>query len=71
VEISVQDSGVGIAPEDLPQVFEPFFTSPASGAGTGLGLYLSKNIIEMHQGTLSVVSEKLRGSRFTITLPGV
>lgn len=69
VEIAMQDSGVGIAPEHLPQIFDPFFTSGASGAGTGLGLYLSKNIVEMHQGTITVESEPSHGARFTISLP--
>ena len=69
VELRVQDSGVGIAPEHLTQIFEPFFTYKPSGAGTGLGLYLSKNIVEMHQGKITAVSEKGKGTLFVLTFP--
>jgi PAS domain S-box-containing protein len=69
VEISVQDNGVGIAGEHLPQIFEPFFTFKPSGSGTGLGLYLCKNIMEMHEGEISVVSERGKGATFTLSIP--
>jgi signal transduction histidine kinase len=69
VAIAVQDNGVGIPPENLSQIFEPFFTMRVSGAGTGLGLYISKNIVEMHQGSITVQSEPQQGARFTVTLP--
>ncbi|HEY3296042.1 MAG TPA: ATP-binding protein [bacterium] len=69
VELNVQDSGVGIAPEHVAQIFEPFFTFRVSGTGTGLGLYLTKNIIEMHQGTIAVESAQSQGARFTVSLP--
>lgn len=67
VELRVQDTGLGISSEHLSQIFEPFFTYKPSG--TGLGLYLSKNIVEMHQGKISVVSEKGMGTLFTVTFP--
>jgi signal transduction histidine kinase len=69
VELSIEDSGVGIAPEHLSQIFEPFVTFRVSGSGTGLGLYLTKNIIEMHLGSIAVQSEPSHGARFIITLP--
>jgi len=69
VEVQVRDTGVGIAAEHLSQIFEPFFTFRAAGTGTGLGLYLSRNIVEAHQGRISVQSETGRGSTFTITFP--
>jgi PAS domain S-box-containing protein len=69
VELIVADSGVGIASENLPRIFEPFFTMRESGSGTGLGLYLTKNIVQMHGGSISVESEPSRGSRFIVTLP--
>jgi PAS domain S-box-containing protein len=69
VDIQVQDTGMGIAAEHLPQIFEPFFSFRPSGSGTGLGLYLSKNIVEAHQGQISVQSEKGRGTTFTISFP--
>jgi PAS domain S-box-containing protein len=69
VELVVKDSGIGIAPEHLPQIFEPFFTFKPSGTGTGLGLYLSKNIMDLHQGRIHVESEKDKGSTFTLSFP--
>ncbi len=69
VELTVRDTGVGIAAEHLPQIFEPFFTFRASGQGTGLGLYLSRNMIETAGGKISVESEKGKGAAFTVSLP--
>jgi PAS domain S-box-containing protein len=69
IELLVKDSGVGISPEHLPQIFEPFFTFKPSGTGTGLGLYLSKNIMDLHQGRILVESEKDKGSIFTLSFP--
>jgi PAS domain S-box-containing protein len=69
VELTVRDTGVGIAAEHLPQIFEPFFTFRASGQGTGLGLYLSRNMIEGAGGKISVESEKGKGAAFTVSLP--
>jgi signal transduction histidine kinase len=67
VEIVFTDTGPGIAPEDLTHVFEPFYTTKDSG--TGLGLAVSYNIIESHQGTLSVASVPGHGATFTVRLP--
>ena len=69
VELRVQDTGVGIPPEHLSQIFEPFFSYKPAGGGTGLGLYLSKNIVEMHQGKISIVSERDKGTTFILTFP--
>jgi PAS domain S-box-containing protein len=69
IEVQVRDTGVGIAPEHLAQIFEPFFTYRPSGGGTGLGLYLSKNIVEAHRGRISVQSEKGHGATFTLSFP--
>jgi two-component system, cell cycle sensor histidine kinase and response regulator CckA len=78
VSICVEDDGIGIAPEDLPYVFEPFFTShvsPASrerahevAAGSGLGLAICRNVVTALGGTITVTSEPDVGSRFTVTL---
>lgn len=69
VQIQVQDNGVGIAPELLQNLFEPFFTTKERGHGLGLGLAISRNIVERHQGRIEVSSEPGRGSLFTISFP--
>ncbi|MBN3880146.1 MULTISPECIES: PAS domain-containing hybrid sensor histidine kinase/response regulator [unclassified Nostoc] len=73
IQFSVIDTGIGIAPEHLPKLFQSFVQIDSSlnrkYSGTGLGLALVKQIAELHQGTVSVVSTVGQGSRFTITLP--
>jgi two-component system, cell cycle sensor histidine kinase and response regulator CckA len=68
-QLSVIDSGVGIAPEHLPHVFEPFFTTKEVGKGTGLGLATVFGIVHEHGGWLRVQSEPGRGTRFDLFLP--
>ena len=67
--LQVQDDGAGIAPEVLPNLFEPFFTTRERGHSLGLGLAISRNIIERHRGRIEVESPPGRGTVFTITLP--
>ncbi|MCC6801386.1 MAG: PAS domain S-box protein [Anaerolineae bacterium] len=67
--IEVADTGIGIAPDNLPHIFQPFYRVVSSVEGTGLGLSIAKQIVELHGGTLGVHSELQRGSVFTITLP--
>lgn len=71
--VSVQDQGMGIAPEDLSRVFERFYmTSRAKKmglGGMGLGLYISKQLIELHQGQIWLESKEGEGSTFFLTLP--
>jgi PAS domain S-box-containing protein len=73
VEITVQDTGIGIGKEQLRTIFEPFEQADATISrkygGTGLGLAISKNMIEMQNGELVVDSEEGKGSAFTIRLP--
>ena len=73
VHLSVTDTGIGIAPEDQVRLFEPFVQIDSSlsrrYSGTGLGLALVRQIVQMHAGTVSVDSEVGRGSTFTVTLP--
>jgi PAS domain S-box-containing protein len=67
VKISVQDEGEGIPNDIINKVFNPFFTTKQKG--TGLGLYIVKNIIEAHQGSITVESKRTIGTTFTILLP--
>jgi two-component system, NtrC family, sensor kinase len=68
-QIQVADDGMGIAPEALPNVFEPFFTTKERGHGLGLGLAISRSIVERHSGRIEVTSKRGCGTQFTITLP--
>ncbi|HEY1483011.1 MAG TPA: ATP-binding protein [Candidatus Acidoferrum sp.] len=69
VQIEVRDDGVGMPPEILANMFEPFFTTKERGRGLGLGLAISRNIVERHQGKIEVSSELGKGTTFKITLP--
>jgi signal transduction histidine kinase len=69
VEIQVRDDGSGIPEDVLPQIFEPFLTTKESGHGVGLGLAISRGIIERHHGQIAVQSEFGKGTTFIITLP--
>jgi signal transduction histidine kinase len=73
VIITVEDKGLGISPDDLKKIFEPFYRSPLVAAaqihGSGLGLAIVKSIAEAMGGRLTVESELGRGSRFSIHLP--
>ena len=66
--LSVEDTGGGISPEHLDQIFTPFFTTKGSD-GTGLGLAICKQIVDDSQGTIEVESVVGRGTTFTVTLP--
>jgi len=65
--LEVEDSGQGIAAEDLPRIFDPFFTTKAGG--TGLGLAIVHRVVEAHGGRIAVRSEPGRGSTFSVALP--
>jgi len=69
IEIEVRDDGTGIPAEILPQIFEPFLTTKDTGRGVGLGLAVSRGIMERHGGRIEVQSEPGKGSTFTVTLP--
>ncbi len=75
VVVSVRDDGIGMSAEDCAKVFEEFYRArneqTAAIPGTGLGLSLVKRLTEMHEGTVSVVSEPGRGSQFTVKLPAL
>lgn len=65
----VRDTGIGIDPDALPNIFDPFFTTRPLGSGTGLGLYIAREIVREHGGKIEVESAPGRGSAFTIKLP--
>ena len=70
VTVAVRDTGIGMPPSDIKNAFQPFFTTKEVGKGTGLGLFLSRETVHAHGGTLSLASEQGRGTTVTITLPG-
>jgi signal transduction histidine kinase len=69
VEVRFQDTGCGIAEENIDKIFDPFFTLKEDGNGIGLGLSLSYGIVREHGGTISVESKVNEGTNFTIYLP--
>jgi signal transduction histidine kinase len=73
IRIDVEDTGIGIPKEQAHRVFTKFFRGDNAQlfqmSGTGLGLYVSKNIAEKHGGTLSFESNEQKGSTFTVILP--
>jgi signal transduction histidine kinase len=74
VEFAVSDTGIGIAQEHLPTVFEPFRQVDSSirrrHEGTGLGLAITKRLVELHGGTITLESELAVGTRVNVKLPG-
>jgi len=69
VLLSVSDEGSGIPPENRDRIFDPFFTTRPPGEGTGLGLYLSRQIVEAHGGTMRADNLPGGGCEFTVELP--
>ncbi|HLL47004.1 MAG TPA: ATP-binding protein, partial [Longimicrobiaceae bacterium] len=72
VEVSVQDTGTGIAAEDLPRVFDRFYRGDEArtrAGGTGLGLAIARMVAERHGGAIRAESEPGRGSTFAVRLP--
>jgi signal transduction histidine kinase len=69
VRIEVADTGHGIEPAHLDQIWNPFFTTKPVGKGTGLGLSITQRIVARHGGTISVESRPGEGARFTVDLP--
>lgn len=69
IVVEVEDDGPGIAPDELPRVFERFFSRRTDGRGTGLGLAIVRAVVEAHGGTIEACSEIGRGTRFVMRLP--
>ena len=67
IVIIIKDNGVGIDKDDINKIFDPFFTKKAKG--TGLGLTICKELVNLHGGTLSIKSEKNKGTIVTIKIP--
>jgi len=69
IKLSVSDTGIGIPPEDMGLIFDPYYTSKETGKGTGIGLALVRSIVERYGGVIEVYSELGKGSVFSIYLP--
>ena len=69
VDVRVQDTGDGITPAQMSKIFDPYFTTKQGKSGTGLGLYITKKVVEDHNGSIKVESTPQVGSTFTIRLP--
>jgi signal transduction histidine kinase len=67
--IDIIDTGIGIAPENITKIYDPFFTTKGIGQGTGLGLAVSYGIVQEHNGRIFVESKQGEGTRFRIKLP--
>jgi signal transduction histidine kinase len=69
VDVRIEDTGLGIGPEQLAKIFDPYFTTKQGKSGTGLGLYITKKVVEDHSGSIKVDSTPNVGTCFTIRLP--
>ncbi|MEY2479563.1 MAG: two-component system, sensor histidine kinase and response regulator [Verrucomicrobiota bacterium] len=69
VDVRVEDAGYGITPEQMSKIFDPYFTTKQGKSGTGLGLYITKKVVEDHNGSIKVDSTPQVGTTFTIRLP--
>jgi signal transduction histidine kinase len=69
IDIRVADTGAGINPEQMSKIFDPYFTTKQGKSGTGLGLYITKKVVEDHHGSIKVDSTPAVGTTFTVRLP--
>ena len=69
VDVRVEDTGYGITPAQMAKIFDPYFTTKQGKSGTGLGLYITKKVVEDHNGSIKVDSTPQVGSSFTVRLP--
>ena len=69
IKVTVRDTGRGIPPQDLKNIFEPFYSTKGFGKGTGLGLAIVKRVVDEHRGSMTVESKPGKGSCFTLLFP--
>src|SRR5213079_121044 len=69
VDVRVEDTGYGITPAQMAKIFDPYFTTKQGKSGTGLGLYITKKVVEDHNGSIKVDSTPQVGTSFTVRLP--
>jgi two-component system NtrC family sensor kinase len=69
IKIDITDNGVGITAEDIPHIFEPFFSAKGKASGIGLGLAIVHGIIQSHKGRVEVESEPGKGTTISLILP--
>jgi signal transduction histidine kinase len=69
VEVAVSDTGPGIPSADRRRIFEPFYSTKEAGRGTGLGLFITGELVREHKGRIELDSEEGRGSTFRVILP--
>jgi signal transduction histidine kinase len=69
VRLSVSDTGYGIAKENIPRIFDPYFTTKKIGEGSGIGLFVTRGIVDGHEGAVTVSSRPGRGTTFKIFIP--
>ena len=69
IQLQIDDTGCGILPEELPRIFEPFYTTKEFGKGTGLGLAIAAQMVEDHKGKIWAKSKPGEGTTFFVTLP--
>ena len=69
IKFEITDNGVGIAPEDIPHIFEPFFSAKQKATGIGLGLAIVHGIIQSHKGKVEAFSDMGKGTTISIVLP--
>jgi signal transduction histidine kinase len=69
VDVHIEDTGIGITSEQMTKIFDPYFTTKQGKSGTGLGLYITKKVVEDHNGSIKVDSTPDVGTTFTIRLP--
>jgi signal transduction histidine kinase len=69
--LKIRDNGKGIPPRDLERLFNPFFTTKPTSEGTGLGLFMCKDIVEIHNGKIHIHSQEGQFTEVVITLPAI